>query len=102
MKDKRSVEERVAYHSYVGLCIGGEYDRAAYQEGWEAARDGILPTKNPYAIRGKLYKRAAPKASVERMNNHCLWMYGYNAWQDMFGVAIEGGQVEKATWVFRR
>jgi hypothetical protein len=117
MKDKRSVEERVAYHSYVGLCCSSDQDSAAYQEGWDAARDGILPTKNPYAL--TTYKKVYPdrvilgevvKGAVHypirggkaRVDKHCLWMNGYNAWQVLFGKPfVEGGSIEYARWVFK-
>lgn len=97
MKDNRSVEERVAYRSYVGLCIDTKDDGPEVQEGWEAARDGVLPTKNPYRI--STFKKVIKakggftkdivlypiRGGKERIDKMLRWRDGYNAWVEMFG-----------------
>ena len=91
MKDKRPIEERVAYQSFLGISASCDNDAAAYQEGWMAAMAGESGKSNPYAIdfTGVLEEGLTPeqlveegKKNVEQMNNHCRWMYGYNHWAE--------------------
>jgi hypothetical protein len=111
LKDNRSIEERIAYRSYVGL-LPRDHDSAAYQEGWDAAREGKSGKDNPYKLsvyckkaKQKQYEdgsmsnfpdKYSIRGGKERMDNMLLWMYGYNAWVEMFG-SPHG----RAGWVYK-